>query len=352
MYTATRSHSTHLPIRPAWLALHQEEIIEPDLPIVDPHHHLWDRPDNRYLFLDLLNDVAVGHKICATVVIECGAMYRQHGPAASQPLGETEFFNGAAAMSASGAYGERALCAGIVGHADLCLGERVKPVLEAHSLAGGGRFRGVRYISAWHVDPAARGSLANPPPHVLADPMFRAGFAQLAPLGLSFDAWMYHTQLPELVALAQAFPETTIVLNHTGGAIGIGPYAGKRDEVLADWRTRIKEVACCPNVFIKLGGMGMRMFGFDFATGERPPSSQSLAASWRPYFESCIEAFGAERCMFESNFPVDKGSCSYAVLWNAFKRVASGASGSEKQALFSGTASKAYRLSSPRITPT
>ena len=344
MYDAARSQSTHPAVRPDWLALHHEEIIEPELPIVDPHHHLWDRPGNRYFFFDLLGDLAAGHNVRATVAIECGTMYRQDGAAEARPVGETEFFNGAAAISASGQYGEHRVCAGIVGHADLCLGDRVTPVLEDHIRAGGGRFRAVRYISAWHPDPAARGSLANPPPNVLADPRFRAGFAQLAPLGLSFDAWMYHTQLPELAALARAFPETTIVLNHTGGAIGIGPYAGKRDAVLTEWGANIREVAQCPNVFIKLGGMGMRLFGFDFASRERPPSSQTLAECWRPYFETCIEAFGTERCMFESNFPVDKGSCSYAVVWNAFKRVAARASHAEKQALFSGTARKAYRL--------
>ncbi len=344
MYTAANS-ATHLPIRPEWLALHHEAIIEPDLPIVDPHHHLWDRPGQRYFLFDLLGDLATGHAISATVAVECGAMYRQVGDVNARPIGETEFLNGAGAISASGNYGAQSVCAGIIGHADLLLGKRVTPILEAHIGAGGGRFRGVRYISAWHPDPAARGSLANPPPHVLADPKFREGFACLAPLDLSFDAWMYHTQLPELTALARAFPATTIVLNHTGGAIGIGPYAGKRDAVLAEWRASIQALAHCPNVFVKLGGMGMRLFGFDFASRARPPSSQELAQCWGPYFEHCIEAFGAERCMFESNFPVDKGSCSYAVLWNAFKRVAASASQAEKHALFSGTASKAYRLS-------
>jgi L-fuconolactonase len=345
MYTSAATQSNHLPIRSAWLALREEEIIEPAIPIVDPHHHLWDRPGNRYFFFDLLSDLDTGHNIRATVAVEAGAMYRHDGAPDARPVGETEFLNGAAAISASGAYGDHRACAGIVGHADLFLGERVSPILDAHIQAGGGRFRGVRYISAWHPDPAARGSLANPPPNVLADSRFREGFARLAPLGLSFDAWMYHTQLPELVALAHDFPETTIVLNHTGGAIGIGPYAGKRNAVLAEWRAGIREVARCANVFIKLGGMGMRLFGFDFASGEQPPSSQHLAETWRPYFETCIEAFGAERCMFESNFPVDKGSCSYAVLWNAFKRVAAHASQAEKHALFSGTARKAYRLS-------
>ena len=346
MSTTPNTPSMHLSVRPDWLALHQEAIIDPALPIVDAHHHLWDRPENQYLLPDLLRDISAGHNIRATVAVECGAMYRQDALAELRPVGETEFLSGAAAMSASGGYGECRVCAGMIGHADLRLGGRVGPILDAHIRAGGGRFRGVRHISAWHEDPAARGSMATPPPNLLGDPSFRQGFAQLAPLDLSFDAWMYHTQLPELVDLAQAFPQTTIVLNHVGGAIGIGPYAGKRDAVFADWKANMQSLARCPNVFVKLGGLGMRLFGFDFASRPRPPSSQELAASWRPYIDACIEAFGAERCMFESNFPVDKGTCSYAVIWNAFKRVAGQASATEKQALFSATASKVYGLSS------
>ena len=346
MSTTPTTPSMHLSVRPDWLALHQEAIIEPSLPIVDAHHHLWDRPENQYLLPDLLRDISTGHNIRATVAVECGAMYRQDALAELRPVGETEFLSGAAAMSASGGYGECRVCAGMIGHADLRLGGRVGPILEAHIRAGGGRFRGVRHISAWHEDPAARGSMATPPSNLLGDASFRRGFAQLAPLDLSFDAWMYHTQLPELVDFAQAFPQTTIVLNHVGGPIGIGPYAGKRDAVFADWKANMQSLARCPNVFVKLGGLGMRLFGFDFASRPRPPSSQELAASWCPYIDACVEAFGAERCMFESNFPVDKGTCSYAVIWNAFKRVAGQASATEKQALFSATASRVYRLSS------
>ncbi len=325
--------------------MHHEDIIDPALPIVDPHHHLWDRQGNRYLLFDLLRDIDSGHNIRATVAVEAMAMYRRDGAEEMRPVGETEFLNGAAAMSASGEYGTCRVCAGIVGHADLLLGKRVMPVLEAQIRAGGGRFRGVRFINAWHPDPTARASLANPPPHVLSDANFRSGFAQLVPLGLSFDAWMYHTQLPELVELAHDFPETPIIVNHVGGAIGIGPYAGKRDAVFAEWSASMRELARCPNVHVKLGGLGMRLFGFDVASRARPPTSEELAQCWRPYIDACIEAFGAGRCMFESNFPVDKGSCSYAVLWNAFKRIAIAASPAEKQWLFSGTASKVYRLS-------
>jgi L-fuconolactonase len=224
------------------------------------------------------------------------------------------------------------------------LGAGVETVLEAMIMAGGGRFRGIRYITASHPDEAARGSSVNRPAGLLISPKLREGFARLHPLGLSFDAWMYFTQLGELLDLARAFPETLIVLNHVGGAIGIGPYAGKRDEVFAAWKGGIEELAGCPNVHVKLGGLGMRLFGFDVQEGALPPSSEHLAALWRPYIETCIAAFGPERAMFESNFPVDKGSGAYPVFWNAFKRIAAGCSAAEKAALFQGTASRFYRL--------
>lgn len=344
MSTTPSPASPHLAVRTDWLAQHQEEIIEPDLPIVDPHHHLWDHAGNRYFGMDMLDDLACGHKVLATVAVECGAMYRQDAPPALQPIGETEFLNGTAAVSASGKYGPARLCAGIVGHADLRLGHGVQAVLDAHVRAGGGRFRGVRFSSVWHPDPAARASLATPPPYLLADPGFREGFSHLAPMGLSFDAWLYHTQLSELADLARAFPDTTIVLDHVGAPIGIGPYAGRRQEVMVEWSAGVRELARCPNVVVKLGGFGMRIFAFDYASRPRPPSSEALAADARPYVQTCIEAFGVERCMFESNFPVDKGSFSYAVWWNACKRLAQGASASEKQALFSATATRVYRL--------
>src|ERR1700751_5294799 len=248
-------------------------------------------------------------------------MYRAEGPAELRPVGEIDFANGRPAMAASGTYGKTQVCSGIVGYADLTLGAAVEKVLEAMIMAGGGRFRGIRFITASHADQAAWGSTVTRPEGLLADKRVREGFARLAPLGLSFDAWMYHTQLGELIDLARAFPETQIVLDHVGGPIRPGPSAGKRDEVFAAWSSRIRELAGCPNVHIKLGGLGMRMFGFNHHTGELPPSSEELAAEWRPYIETCITAFGPKRAMFESNFPVDKGSCSYMALWNAFKRI-------------------------------
>jgi predicted TIM-barrel fold metal-dependent hydrolase len=331
-------------VRPDWLALRQEELLEPALPIVDAHHHLWIRDGIPYLLPELLEDLGSGHNIVATVFMECKAMYRKDAAPEMQPIGEVEFVNGVAAMSASGGFGPTRICAGIVGYADLNLGAAVRDVLQAEIAVGGGRFRGVRNISAWHALPEARGSSVTPPPDILTRSSFLDGLRCLTSLGLSFDAWMYHTQLPELVAVARAVPEATIVLNHVGGAIGIGPFAGQREQVFAEWRNSIRELAQCPNVVVKLGGLGMRLFGFDVHRGELPPSSQQLADAWRPYIETCIEAFGPSRAMFESNFPVDKGSCSYQALWNAFKRIAAGASAGDKQALFNGTATRVYRL--------
>jgi L-fuconolactonase len=343
--TPPTATSVHLAIRPEWLERRHEEIIEPDLPIVDPHHHLVERPETgRYLSPDLLADTSSGHNITATVYLEWLSMYRAHGPLELRPVGEIEFANGAAAMSASGGYGKTRVCAAIVGYADLALGAAVEKVLEAQITAGGGRFRGIRFITATHPDQAAWGSAVLRPASMLMDQKVREGFARLAPLGLSFDAWMYHTQLGELTDLARAFPATPIVLDHVGGPIGLGRYAGKRDDVFAEWSARIRELAQCPNVHVKLGGLGMRMFGFTVHAQELPPSSGELAALWRPYIETCIAAFGQQRAMFESNFPVDKGSCGYAVLWNAFKRIAAGCSAAEKQALFGGTARRFYRL--------
>jgi len=343
--TPATATSVHLAVRPEWLDRRHEEIIEPELAIVDPHHHLVERPETgRYLLPDLLADVGSGHNITATVYLEWLSMYRRSGPGEMRPVGEVEFANGVAAMSASGGYGKTRVCAGIVGYADLALGAPVEKVLEAQIAAGGGRFRGIRFIAATHPDQAAWGSPMLRPTGLLMDRRVREGFARLAPLGLSFDAWVYHTQLHELADLARASPATPIVLDHVGGPIGLGPYAGKRDEVFQDWSVRIRELAQCPNVHVKLGGLGMRMFGFAVHTQELPPSSEELAALWRPYIETCIAAFGPQRAMFESNFPVDKGMCSYTALWNAFKRIAAGCSAAEKTALYSGAATNAYRL--------
>jgi predicted TIM-barrel fold metal-dependent hydrolase len=327
-----------------------EDVIEPDLPICDPHHHLWDRHGHRYLLHELLDDTgerdALGrcHDVRSTVFVECLSMFRADGPAALRPVGETEFVNGVAAMSASGGYGATRVAAGIVGLADLRLGAAVREVLQAHLAAAPARFRGIRHAAAWDASPQVRNAHTEPIEHLLADPRFREGFAQLAPLGLSFDAWLYHPQIPELTALARAFPDTTIVLDHVGGPLGIGPYAGRSDEVLAQWRRHIDELATCPNVVLKLGGLAMPIKGFGWHKQAQLPGSVQLANASAPYVLHAIERFGAARCMFESNFPVDKVSCSYLVLWNSFKRLAAGASPAEKAALFHDTAVRVYRL--------
>jgi L-fuconolactonase len=327
-----------------WLALRREEIIEPGLEIVDPHHHLWDHDDYRFLLGELLADTGSGHNITRTVFIECGSIYRADGPVEMRPVGETEFVNGTAAMSASGRYGATRLCSGIVGHADLRLGDGAARVLEAQIAAGNGRFRGIRHSVTWDASDMLPRARTNPPKGQMLDPTWRAGFARLSPLNLTFEAWLYHPQLPDLADLARAFPQTTIILNHVGGPVGIGPYKGKEAETFARWKTGIAEVAKSPNVVVKLGGLGMLFGMFDFYARETPPSSTDLATAYKPYIETCIAAFGVNRSMFQSNFPPDGVSSSYPILWNAFKRLAAGYSSSEKTELFSGTAKRVYRL--------
>jgi predicted TIM-barrel fold metal-dependent hydrolase len=259
-------------------------------------------------------------------------------------VGEVEFVNGVAAMAASGAYGKALVCHGIVGHTNLLLGDGAKAVLEAEIAAGNGRFRGIRHSSPWDADKAVAGIYAERPKGLLLDPTFRKGFACLAPLGLSYDSWLFFHQLGEFADLARAFPDTRICLDHCGGIIGIGSYAGRRDEIFKTWKASIQEVAKCKNVVVKLGGLAMRLLGYDFHERLKPPSSEQAAIAWKPYIETCIEAFGPNRCMFESNFPPDKGQCSYQVIFNAFKRLAAPYSEGEKTSLFSKTAADFYRL--------
>ena len=332
-----------------WLAgASAEAPLEPNLPIVDPHHHIWDHPARgRYLFHDFLADLnESGHDIRQTVFAECAAMYRADGPAELRPIGEIEFVRGVAAMSASGQYGPLRVADRLIGHADLTLGRPVLEVLEAEIEAGGGRLSGIRVNAAWdgHYDEVGRYVTHQVQPKHLLNPSLSEGVAVLAELGLHFETWIYFHQLPDLIELARAVPQTTIVLNHVGGPICVGPYAGRRQELFEIWREHMRALATCRNVHVKLGGLGMLHLGFDFHLRDVPPSSEDLAAAWRPYMETAIEAFGVERAMFESNFPVDKQSCRYGSLWNAFKRIASGATPQEKAALFSGTASRLYRL--------
>jgi L-fuconolactonase len=330
----------------AWLATAEPEpVIEPELPMVDTHHHLWLRGGHRYLLDELLADLGTGHhNVVATVFEECHSHYRPEGQAEMRPVGETEFVAGIAAMSASGNYGRTRVAAGIVGAADLTLGDRVEAVLLAQLRAAGGRFRGVRHSAGYDPDPIIGNSGAGMEPGLYRRPDFRAGLARLSALGLVFDAWLYHPQLGDVIDLARAFPATPIVMCHVGGFLGYGPYGGKRDEEFARWEASMRELAGCPNVVVKLGGMINRGAAYNFHSVARPPSSATIAEAWRPFVETCIELFGANRCMFESNFPVDKMGVSYAALGNAFKRITAGATADEKQAIFSGTAKRVYRL--------
>ncbi len=333
-----------LPPDPDWVARRREPALEPDLPIVDPHHHLWEREDQVYMHRDLVADLATGHNVVATVFVDCRSMYRKDGPREMRPVGETEFVNGVAAMFASGNFGPTRACAAIVSAADLRLGAKVGEVLDAHVAAGNGRFRGIRYATGWDASDEIRRTHTNPPKGLMADATWREGFAELGRRGLTFDAWLYHPQIGELADLAAAFPLTSIVLDHVGGPLGYGPYAGRHDEVFAAWKKSMAELARRQNVTVKVGGLGMPMGWFDFYQQAEPPSSQRLADAFRPWVEGCIELFGADRCMFESNFPVDKITSGYGVLWNAFKRIASGASPAEKAALFAGTAQRVYGI--------
>jgi predicted TIM-barrel fold metal-dependent hydrolase len=254
-----------------------------------------------------------------------------------------EFLEAAANTAAANTTIKTRIATAIVGFADLSLGDAVAPVLEAHLAASPSRFRGIRYSTTWDASGELRNETA---PRMLADADFRRGFSWLKKLHLSFDAWLYHPQLPELADLARAFPEVTIVLNHIGAPLGVGPYAGKRDEVFQSWSRGVAEVASCANVTVKLGGVGSTRSGYDWHQRAVKPSSAAIAEVLRPYFECCIEKFGAHRCMFESNFPVEKRSNSYVVVWNAFKRIAERYSAAERAALFHDTAARVYRIPS------
>ena len=341
-----------------------EAILEPELPIIDPHHHLWDwpaallaglpKPEHgfetvlrramRYLLPEFLSDLNTGHNIRATVFVQCSAMYRADGPEAFKPVGETEFVNGVAAMCASGTYGPIRACAGIVGHVDLTAGAAVREVLEAHLRTASDRFRGIRHSASYDADSNVLGPLVRVGAGLYTQKNFREGYAQLGQYGLSFDAWLLEPQLPELIDLARTFPHTPVVLDHVGTPLGVASYQGKREARFPGWRDNIRKLAALPNVSVKLGGLAMAFCNFpSFLQSPAAPSTQ-LADEWRPYIETCIEAFGAHRCMFESNFPVDMGSCTYPVLWNAFKILSKQYSADERTALFSGTAQRVYRL--------
>ena len=337
-----------------------ESILDPELPIIDPHHHLWDLrpllpafPDPRHAFLETLAGAAYytfdelyadthsGHNVVATVFMECGAFYDASRGEDLKPLGEVEFVNGVAAQGASGLYGDYRPCAAIVGHADLTLGAKAGEVLDALQAASQ-RFVGIRHSAAWDADPDVLGSPFHAPEGLYLDATFREGFAELGKRGLTFDAWLLEPQLGDLLDLARAFPDQPIVLDHCGTPLNTASYRGKLHENFDRWRRSIHAIAECPNVHVKLGGLAMAFCGMPEEGPCKGKGSEHLAGLWRPYIETCIEAFGANRAMFESNYPVDRWGATYPVLWNAFKRLASGASRDEKRALFAGTAARVY----------
>lgn len=340
-----------------------EPILEADLPIIDPHHHLWDLramlglfpephhpfiaalvPHAHYTFDQLHAHMASGHNIIATVFMECGAFYNAAYGDALKVVGEVEYVNGVAAQSASGLYGQSRYCAGIVGHADLMQGSQAGAVLDALAAAAPQRFKGIRHQGAWDADPQVLGAPFHAPEGLYRDATFRKGFAELGNRGMTFDAWVVEPQLPDVIDLAQAFPDQPICLDHCGTPLGLMGYKGRLHERFDVWRSNIRELARCENVVVKLGGLAMAFCALPEEGPAAGHGSEHLAALWRPYIETCIEAFGPTRAMFESNYPVDSWGADYTVLWNAFKRLTRSASAEEKAALFAGTAARFYGL--------
>lgn len=333
--------NNYLTVRPEWLSLHKEEILDPALPIIDAHHHFYERPNWVYMEDDYLDDIQTGHKVIATVYMQAQTRYSVEAPHHMRPVGETSFIaSRTKELISSGTQ----IAAGIVGHTDLRLGAQVREVLEGHIEAGQGRFRGIRHLTTWDNDSSLVNPLSAVPAGLMQDVNYQKGVAELSSLDLSYDAWLFFHQLPELYDLAKRFPETSMIINHCGGIVRIGAYAQKDKEVFQLWKKNMHALAELPNVYVKLGGLGMRINGFNFHEAKTPPSSQELSQTWRPWMEFCIESFGAKRCMFESNFPVDKGSYSYATVWNAFKRLSANASPTERTQLFSETAKEVYKL--------
>ncbi len=328
--------------RAAWRESVVEEVLWPGQRICDAHHHLWDTVDDRYLAADLAADLNAGHHVVETVFVECESHYRPSGAPEFAPIGETEFVVAQEAELA--ALTGRAVITGIVGFADLRLGRDVEPVLAAHVAAGGGRFSGVRHAVAWDASADVVNHHLKPPEGLLLEPQFTAGVRTLGNFGLTYDVWLFHRQLPEIIELARKAPETTIVVDHLGGPLGVGPYAGHRDEVLKYCREQLSVLAAEPNARLKLGGIGMTTYGNGWHRQASPPSSEVIAAAWGDYIRWCIDTFGPQRVMFESNFPPDRRSCSYRTLWNAYKRIAEPYNAAERDLIFHDTAAEVYRL--------
>ncbi|TZG32540.1 amidohydrolase family protein [Agrobacterium sp. B1(2019)] len=327
----------HFVVREDWLSTVQEEIIAPEQPILDAHHHLWVRPDGRYGAAELMRDVSCGHDVRASIYVQCRTGYRADVGPLLQPVGEVETI-------LEWCQNQPNYPAAMVAFADLQLGSGVRDVLDRLIEAGGGKVRGIRNTTAYHADPAVRSNPNPPPDGLLRSDAFLDGARTLAKYGLTLDVWAYHTQLGEVLDLAAAVPDLTVVIDHCGGPLGVGPYRPADPGVLADWRRSIAALAYLPNTRIKIGGFGLAVLGYRYADVPQPPHSEQLARDWEPYFAHCLESFGSRRAMFESNFPVDKGQYSYGSLWNAFKRLSSQLSSEERDDLFWRTASRSYGL--------
>ena len=324
-----------------WLSQVREAVIDPGREIVDPHHHLWPKPLLSYDLEELWSDTEDGHKVVQTVFMECGSAYRTDGPEHMKPVGETQFVTAAAERAAQSP--GKAQIAAIVAHADLRLAE-LDTVLDAHTAAAKGRFRGIRHAGAFEADAGALTIPGRGPKGLFADAAFRRGVVRLGARGLTYDTWIYHHRLPDYAALARAVPGTVMILDHFGTPLGVGPYAGKREEIFAKWKDDIAEVAACPNVYAKIGGMAMPDNGFGWNGREKPPSSDEFVEAQAPWYQHAIKVFGAGRCMFESNFPVDRLSLSYRTLWNGLKKIAKDYPEAAQAAMFSATARKVYKL--------
>ena len=330
----------------SWLEQVEEEIVDAERPIIDPHHHLWSDKDEAsdYEIEHLWSDMAKGHKVIGTVFVECSTNYRKEGPKELWPVGETEYVVNQAKKSRDASTSAQAPILGIVSHANLKLGEAVIEVIEAHREAAGGLLRGIRHSVAYYPHPPAVARYTGRTRHLLLDAQFRRGFAQLASAGLSFDAWLTHEQIPELTDIARAFPDTTIICDHFGGPMGIGEYAGKQLEIFPQWQKNISELATCKNVVAKLGGLAMPINGWGWDQRATPATSDEIVDAHSAYYLHTIDCFGPSRCMFESNFPVDRLSVSYNVLWNAFKKIAHPFSADEQHAMFMATAQRIYNV--------
>ena len=330
------------PLRQEWLDLVQEPILQPSRPIIDPHHHLWQRPAGQYLLPELWADTDSGHNIIKTIYMQCRSKYREDGPEHLRSLGETEFVADQARQSA-GQKG-RAEIAAIVSYADLSRGNEVIEVLEGHEAVGTGLFRGIRDPLAWAEFPDVLTIPAQGRKDLYLDDGFRQGVKLLGDMGLVYDSWHYHYQNPEFTELAHTAPDTLMVLDHFGTPLGVGPYASQGEEIFLQWKKDIAEMAKCENVVAKLGGLAMPDNGFGWDQRDYPATSDELVRAHSRYYLHAIDCFGPERCMLESNFPVDKRSISYSVLYNALKKIVAYFSEDEKDAMFRGTAARVYKV--------